>query len=144
MKNRLINFKEFKEQILNESAVEFDKKLKKMFPSLRKDYLGYGNMVDAEDYLKYDYATIGGGDIDLRAIIKDLEKGGVSLKDIEIGALVHSDWGWEPEDLDTELHAGTLWINTVDDKLIQKIIKKYDPDEHSFYEKFDKYRLWWD
>lgn len=142
----MMSFDQYKilNERVNESATEFDKKLRKMFPTIKPDYLGHGNMVDVEDYLKYDYASLGGGDVSLNNIIKDLKDGGVSLKDIKIGDLVHSKWGWAPEDLDSELHAGTLWIDTDDDKIIQRIIKKYDPDEHRLDKRVGKYRLWWD
>lgn len=42
------------------------------------------------------------------------------------------------------MHAGTLWIDTNNDQLIKKIIKKYKPNEYRKDEKINKYRLWWD
>lgn len=78
----------------NMNKDSFNNKLKSMFPSLQRDYLEHGNMVDLEDFLKQAYTQIGGDDINLIKIINDLEVGGVSKKDIKVGVMVDDTWGW--------------------------------------------------
>ncbi len=67
--------------------------------------------------------------------------------------MVDDTYGWKVEDLDTELHAGTLWIDTDNEELIKKIIMRYEPEEYDLRDitlspflkdKTSKWRLWWD